>query len=381
MSRVLRYVTVLLSCGAMAVLTAGFGPRGPGIAVFPTITSVGKYAYVNNTANNYVGTPGLFRLADPDTTITGFYYAIDNSTPDIYVPAGKNGTATLAITPNGPSTLTLYVAGVDGKGGEPGPVANFGIETTLPSGNIAALAWWKLSASRAATEADSTGYGKTARLAGDAKPACAKSAGPDRYRCTLSVGGGGGQALAAPSLLPLIGTGGDATVSAWVNVTRCASSCVALSQDAGKGYAFALEYQRLCRAGRKSGACWKLVMPESTAPGSAVKAVASAPGSARLGKWTQLTAVFFAGHGLLSLYVNGARQGPGTSYSPPSSVPPGDVRIGNLTPGGKKHDWSGLISDACAFYGAIDATQAKTLYRGDKSHPHDGCAALDARYP
>src|ERR1700684_1591639 len=160
MSRVLRYVTVLLSCAAMAVVTAGFGPRGPGIAVFPTITSVGKFAYVNNVANNYVGTPGLFRLADPDTTITGFYYGIDNSAPDIYVPAGKNGTATLAITPNGPSLLTLYVAGVDGKGGDPAPVATCGTERTLQSATTGALAWWNLAASRAATEADATGYGK-----------------------------------------------------------------------------------------------------------------------------------------------------------------------------------------------------------------------------
>jgi hypothetical protein len=376
----MRSVTVFLSCAAMAVLTVGFGPRGPSIAVFPTITSVGKFAYVNKVANNYVGTPGLFRLADPDTTITGFYYAINNSTPDIYVPAGKNGTATLSITPDGPSTLTLYVAGVDGKGGEPGPVANFGIETTLPSGNIAALAWWKLSG-HARAEADATGYGKTARLAGDAKPACAKSAASDGYRCALSVGGGGGQALAASSLLPIVGVNGDATVSAWVHVSRCASSCVALSQDAGKsGYAFALEYQRVCRAAHKSGACWKFVAAESISP-SQVRTVASAPGSARLGKWTQLTAVYFAAHGVLQLYVDGKEQGSGTSYSVPSADWPGDVRIGNLAPGGKAHDWSGLISDVCLFYGVVAGSGIATLYRGDKAHPHDGCAALDAKYP
>ncbi len=247
-----------------------------------------------------------------------------------------------------------------------------------PEEGIATLAWWKLNASRGSTAADATGYGKTAKLSGDAAFGCPKRSAPDGYRCSMAVTGKGGQALTSQ---PEISLGSSFSVSAWVNLTKCATSCVALSQDASHVFQFALRYQRVCRAGGKKGACWKFTESFSDDAGAKQGNAASAPGSAKLGTWTQLTGVSDAHHQQLLIYVNGV-QGPETG--PALALvggPDGPVRIGNQIPGGTSHDWNGRISDVCAFYGALQPADAVVADHGDKAHPHDGCAALFAKYP
>jgi len=359
----------------------GFAPTPGSAPAAPTITSVGKFVYVNGVDTHVVGTPGLFKLSDPGSTVTGYYYTSDGGAPFIFVPAGKDGTATLAITPDNFELIDLVVSAVDGTNGPMSPDTTFEIEVGAPVGGIATLAWWKLNAGRGATAADSTGYGKTADLSGDAKPGCGKTAAPDGYKCSLLIGGQGGQALAASSLIPIVGNDGSFTVSAWVNVTKCAFSCVALSEDATAVFQFAVKFQRVCRAGGKSGACWKFTMPFNDQVGATDSNAASPPGSAKLGTWTQLTGVFFAQHQMLSLYVNGVLAGHESDVPPWAGSPSGFVRIGNLVPGGTKHDWTGRISDVCLFFGAVQTTDVTLLFKGDAAHPRDGCAALHAKYP
>ena len=111
-----------------------------------------------------------------------------------------------------------------------------------------------------------------------------------------------------------------------------------------------------------------------------VATVMSPPGSAKLGKWTQLTGVFYPSHGMMSLYVNGVSAGQ-ASVSAWASAPDGRVRIGNLRPGGSANDWAGRLSNACVLYGALLQADVTKLYEGDSAHPHNGCAALAALYP
>jgi hypothetical protein len=370
-----------LACVAAVSAVAGFAPKLASTPAAPTITSIGKFVYVNGRATQYVGRPGLFKLSDPGSTVTGYLYAFDDPAPFIPVPAGNDGTATLSITPDNLSPLTLYVSAVNGSGNPPSPATSFDIQPRIAPGNIATLAWWKLSGGHGTTAADATGNGNTARLSEDATPGCAKATAPDGYKCSLRIGGHGGQALASPSLLPILANNGSFSVAAWVNVTKCAVSCVALSEDATPGFQFALKYQRLCRAGGKAGPCWKFSMPFSATASASGYNAASPPRSARLGTWTQLIGTFNAAQGTLLLHVNGVALGQAAFISPWTSSPVGDVRIGNLIPGGTKHDWNGRISDACLFYGLVKATDIKVLYRGDPAHPHDGCAALFAKYP
>ena len=370
-----------VGCVVAVAAVGGFAPRPASTPAAPTITSVGKFVYINGEATNYVGRPGKFRLSDPGSTITGFSYSFSGGALSTFIAAGKNGTATLSITPDNGSQITLSVWAVNGSGGSLSPVTTFVIQAILARGNVATLAWWKFSGGRGMTAADATGNSNTAKLTGDATPNCAKVAAPDGYKCSLLIGGRGGQALVSPSLMPIVAINGSFSVAAWVNVTKCAFSCVALSEDATQVFQFELKYQRVCRAGGKSGACWKFSMPHQDLAGAADYNAVSPPGSAKLGTWTQLIGTFNAGHGMLQLYVDGAAFGQVMFISPWADSPTGLVRIGNLIPGGAQHDWTGRISDVCLFYGLVESTDISLLHKGDAAHPHDGCAALNAKYP
>ncbi|HEX9552060.1 MAG TPA: LamG-like jellyroll fold domain-containing protein [Streptosporangiaceae bacterium] len=387
-NRGLRYVALLSllltgsaalgAASASAVVLRPGSPRATTPAA-PTITSTGKHVYVSGVAKNYVGTPGQFTFSDPGSTVTGYYYGLSGGSPSVFVPADAAGNATVAITPYNPADLTLSVEAANGANRS--AVSSFDIMTVLPAGNIATLAWWKLTAAHKPAAPDSTGHGHTAALSKDAAMTCTATAAPDGHKCSLSVTGGGGQALTAPATMPVAGNDGSFSVSAWTDLAKCQGSCVALAGDATHTYEFALKYQHSCQASGRTGPCWKFAMPVSDSSGATVLAAASAPGTARLNRWVQLSGVFNATHGTLTLYVNGRQAGQVSNFSPWAAPAPGQVRIGNLAPGGTAHDWSGRISNACLFYGVLQSADATLLFKGDSAHPHDGCAAMFAKYP
>jgi hypothetical protein len=82
---------------------------------------------------------------------------------------------------------------------------------------------------------------------------------------------------------------------------------------------------------------------------------------------------------MLTLYVNGHQAGQ-VSDSPWTNAGIGRARIGNLIPGGSRHDWTGRLSNACVFYGALQLADVRLLHVGNASHPHNGCAALFDKY-
>jgi hypothetical protein len=387
-NRELPYVTLLSSlliggaalgaASANAVMTGSAALRTTTPAA-PTITSAGKHIYVSGVATNYVGTPGHFTFSDPGSTVTGYYYGLFGSSPDVFIPADADGTASLAITPYSPADLVLNVEAVDGT--SVSTVSSFDIRTLLPAGNVATLAWWKLIAAHKPVAPDSAGHAHAAALSKDAAMTCLGTAGPDGYKCSLSVTGGGGQALTAPATLPVAGNDGSFSVSVWADPAKCSGTCVALAADATQTYEFALKYRHSCQANDSTGPCWTFAMPVSDSPAAKVLSAASAPGSARLNRWTQLTGVFNASHSELTVFVNGAQVGQVSNVPSWSAPAPGRVRIGNLAPGGTKHDWSGRISNACVFYGVLQPADITLLYKGDSAHPHNGCAALFAKYP
>jgi hypothetical protein len=348
----------------------------------PTITSTGKHVYASGVATNFVGTPGVFTLSDPGSTVTGYYYSFSNGGLGTFVPAGSDGTVSLAITPYNESVFTLYAAAVNGSG-PPSPQSSFGIETlTKGFSHIATLAWWKLNAGHGTVAADATGDLHGAVLGKNTSLGCTTVAAPDGYRCWLRLTGSGGQARTRAAILPVVGNNSSFSVSAWVNLSKCVStSCVALSADATQTDEFALGYQRSCTASGKTGPCWQFSMPSSDSASAGVSIAASPPGSAKLAKWTQLTGVFEASHAALTLYVNGVQAGQVNGVSPWTAPRPGRVRIGNLIPGGATHEWLGGLSNACAFYGPLQPADVTLLYKGDSAHPHNGCAAVYAKYP
>jgi Concanavalin A-like lectin/glucanases superfamily len=122
-------------------------------------------------------------------------------------------------------------------------------------------------------------------------------------------------------------------------------------------------------------------MPSTDSTSASVFTAASPPGSAKLAQWTQLTGVYNAPHGMLTLYVNGVQAGQVGGVGPWTAPADGRIRIGNLIPGGSTHQWWSGLSNACVFYGELQPADVTVLYKGNAAHPHNGCAALDAEYP
>src|SRR5215472_6686296 len=164
----LRRLALLSASSVLLALMLGADPAAAGAQpaqpaqpsttlAAPVIMSTGPNVYQNGVAKNYVGTPGQFTLSDPNP-VTGYDYSFTNGLLGTFVPAGQNGTVTLAITPYNEFALTLYAAAAN---------------------HTATLAWWKLSAGHGSVAVDSTGDLHTATLHKDASLSCATSAAPD----------------------------------------------------------------------------------------------------------------------------------------------------------------------------------------------------------
>lgn len=345
----------------------------------PTIESTGPNVYVSGVASNLVGTPGLFTFSDPGSTVTSYDWGIGVLPVGNLIPAGSDGTATLSLTPNSQGILDLYVAAVNADGQS--AASEFTIETAPSPGNISQLAWWPLNRGAGRSARDATGHGHAAAVKPGARLGCRKSAAPDGYRCVMSVTRRGGQAIAAsPGVLPIVSTGSIFSVGAWVRETSCRSVCVAVSQGGEHVAAFALSYRAHCQAGARKGPCWQFSMSEGDSTSEPVITAASAPGSAKTGRWTQLTGVFEAERTELTLYVNGA-QAAQQSASPTSGTPAYRMRLGSVVPAAADRTWYGQLSDVCAFYGELQPTDIVIMYEGDQAYPRNGCAALHAMYP
>lgn len=339
----------------------------------PIITSTGKNVYQNGVATNYVGTPGQFTLSDSGP-VTGYIYSFGSPEVGNPVPAGADGKLTLAITPNSIFTLNLYVEAVNGSS-PPSQPSLFTIET-MARANIGTLAWWKLNAGGGTSAVDSTGHQHRAALSKGQAFGCARSAAPDGYRCTMRLNGHG-DAQTRPAILSIVDTGFGFSASVWVNLARCTTTCVALSQEGTKVSMFTLAYQAKCALDKHG--CWVLAVRPADDP-TTIPLTTTAPVGrlAPVGKWVQLTGVFDFGGLQMSLYVNGVQKAHSNFGVVPGQTN-GIVRLGAGFAGADR--WTGQLSNACLFFNALAPADVTTLYKGDRAHPHNGCAALFALYP
>jgi Concanavalin A-like lectin/glucanases superfamily len=339
----------------------------------PIITSTGKHVYQDGVATNYVGTPGQFTLSDPGQ-VTGYIYSFGSPSVGNPVPADPDGTLTLAITPNSIFELRLYVQAVNGSS-PPSQPSLFSIETVARA-NIGALAWWKLNAGHGTAAADSTRHEHRAALSEGQAFSCSKSPAPDGYRCTLKLNGQG-DARTSPALLSIVHTRFSFSVSVWINLASCTTRCIALSQEGTKVTMFALGYRAKCALGKHG--CWAFTVRSDDNPATRpTTALASVGRLAPFGRWVQLTGIFDAPHVTLTLYVNGVQK----AQSNAGVVPPitnGIVRLGSGFGGTNR--WPGKLSNACLFFNALGPVDVTTLYKGNATHPQNGCAALFDLYP
>jgi hypothetical protein len=337
----------------------------------PTITSTGKHVYLDGVATNFVGTPGQFTLSDTGT-VTGYIFGLGSVVVGPPVPAGPDGTLTLSITPNDVAELDLYVQAVNGTS-PPSSPSLFRIDTNLPPGNLASLAWWKLNAAHGGLATDATGHEHIAALSKGQFVSCAKAQAPDGARCALTLNGQG-DAQTSTALLPIVATRSSFTASAWIELTACRATCTALSQGGAQSGAFALGFRANCA--RSKNGCWVFTLRLSDTVEIAMAPVGR---QTPFGRWVQLTAEFDATHGgVLTLYVNGAQKASATAGAVPASNS-GIVRLGAGAAGSDR--WRGRLSNACLFFGPVPSADVTTLYKGNAAHPRNGCAALFAKYP
>jgi Concanavalin A-like lectin/glucanases superfamily len=282
------------------------------------------------------------------------------------------------ISPVWLGSRTLYVQAVDRAGNlSPDDSSNlpaeFNVVTIRPTSNpTPLLAWWKLNEGSGTTAADATGNGHGATLGAQA------GWGPGRVSGTSALsltGASDSEAFTAPALPPVDNTG-SFTVSAWVKLSpSCASSPSTcgfydpVSMDGTVQGAFALEYvdQTWCGPGEGDGVhgCWAFTMTASdttSPPASTVEAA----NTVVFGTWVHLTGVYDQVHQTIAIYVNGQ---PASALGPVGGVQPwagpamGPLRIGRvLFNGGAFNWWPGEVSDVCAFWGALDATQVSNVF-------------------
>ncbi|MEH0983764.1 LamG-like jellyroll fold domain-containing protein [Micromonospora sp. CPCC 205556] len=123
-----------------------------------------------------------------------------------------------------------------------------------------------------------------------------------------------------------IDTNADFTVSAWVKPTVLGGTV--LSQDGANTAGFKLWTD----AGDKS---WRFAMPRTDATSPTYDTAVSAPGTARPGVWTHVTASFTRSSGAMALYVSGVNAGRATHTTGWSAT--GAFRMGSHRTAASSH--------------------------------------------
>jgi hypothetical protein len=291
------------------------------------------------------GTPVQFGFSTPlnsDSDVAGYLWGMN--TPPSRLATGS--TATVTVAPNIFGTNELEVQ-VIGQGGMLGPVQDYLITATKPTGPTV-MANWGLDETTGNIAHDSVG--------GDDMTV---NAGAGSWSWTTAGHTGGalqlnGGAYASGSV-PAINTEFGFTVSAWVNLADTNNGYTLVSENGQNNPAFYL---------KEASGVWTFAMgtaDTSTAPLASV----SSNVAAAAGVWTQVIGVYCnstscgaSGGGMMYLYVgtgNGATlQTTQTPFSSPWQAVGGDVEIGrNLYHGqGNYYNYmNGTVDDVTMYWG------------------------------
>jgi hypothetical protein len=200
--------------------------------------------------------------------------------------------------------------------------------------------------------------GGAALLAGGTATALALNSGGTgapvplaRWAGTGSFNGESTQAT-VPGPALSTGPGASFTVSAWVDLASTRTFATAVSQDAALNSSFYLQYSSI-----ENAWAFSRVYGDTT-NSSGLRAISSTPPV--VGQWTELVGVYSAPDRLLTLYVNGVRQGKVRDPTPFAGQ--GHVVIGRGKYDGVPADWfPGKIKDVQIFQQALTPSQVKAL--------------------
>ncbi|MEU8103806.1 LamG-like jellyroll fold domain-containing protein [Nonomuraea muscovyensis] len=301
----------------------------------PLVTSA---EYAEGGWNDGLGRAGSFTFGPNGVgDVAGYLYGLDTA-PKAEVAAQADGTATIRLTPRHDGPNVLSVRSRD-RAGHQGPIRSYVFNVnsgTPPDGH------WTLDDGQGGVGTDHGGdqqvtlYGSAAWTSG-------------RTGQALRLDGAGAYA-GTPG--PVVNTGQNFTVSAWVRLSTATADAVAVGQDGARAGGFALQYA-------KADNRWVLSRPTADADGAtAVRAVSA--GAPRLGEWTHLTGVHDTAAGELTLYVNGRLEAT-VPYTQPWDAA-GPLTIGRgKTAGAFTGFWPGDVDDVRVYGRAMFGDEVAEL--------------------
>lgn len=280
-----------------------------------------------------VGESGDFTFSSEQGDVAEFRYwftsdGVDQA-PRTVIPAA-DGTATVAFMPTEPGPDILTVQAFDLASNSATQSYSFAV-TARP-----AAAAWAL--------ADEVGSAQAADADGD-HPATAGSAvtfGADGPGANPAAAFDGSQeAYLQTTDRSLANTGEGFAAAAWVRIADASRDQVAVSVDGLGEPGFTLGYDAAEQA-------WSFAIPDYDLQAFTAWEVTSASGSAEVGEWAHLAAVYDSRDEAMQLYVNGELAGSGQRGSQWRGT--GRVQIGRgYDVGLYSNNWDGLLAEVAVF--------------------------------
>ncbi len=222
-----------------------------------------------------------------DANIAGYFWSVSEGggSPTTWAPADSSGNAVVSIEPvaGGFAVNKVTVLAVDKAGNRsalPGSGYSFGFKAKPAKG------WWKTTGTGGPIE-DGTPNDNDLTLS---------PAGASLVQGAMVLNGTTGYATSAA---PVLDTTSSFTLSAWARPVSLTGDRTVLSQDGVAGSGPRLQYNAASNA-------WCFSMPTSDTAGAPVvkSCAATAP---RRQTWAHLAAVYNAGAGTISLFVDGTQ--------------------------------------------------------------------------
>ncbi|WP_158073518.1 LamG-like jellyroll fold domain-containing protein [Actinophytocola xanthii] len=291
-----------------------------------------------NVADTFTFGPGA--ETDIDHYLWGW-----QSPPSNKVPAtgGLNGTAKVAISPEGDGPRTLYVQSVDRAGNRSLRTKEYRIYVRSGNGPY--------------TQYSFEGNAQDTAYLGDNHGTLNGTAafGAGAVGTAVHFDGHHGSDMTAPRA---VATNGSFSVMAWVKLTNADYARAAVSQDGANFPGYALWY-------RPDTGKWAFGMANSDSTYAGTDQVLSTE-PAQVNTWTHLAGVYDVSTKKLTLYVNGQKTGPTQTLRTVTSWDAtGPLRIGRVKWQGALADpWAGSVDEVRVYDRAVTSTEVSAAVSG-----------------
>ncbi|MFE1414931.1 ricin-type beta-trefoil lectin domain protein, partial [Streptomyces sp. NPDC058746] len=232
---------------------------------------------------------------------------------------------------------------------------------------------WKLNAATAGKTPSAGGNKYPATIAGAVTFPTATIEGRSTPYAAF---GGAGSTITASGTNTGVDTGKDFTISVWAkhgSTTPGPTTSMIVSQDGTQNSSFMIY-------GDKNSGQWHFAMANAPSGAWPYDYTHTANENARwtADTWTRLTAVYNAGSGLMSLYVNGVLASTGHHAASTSPAPSGSIVFGRYKIGGAPSDvLNGGVSNFAAYPYAAAPTAPATLGRISMTAAPGSCVDND----